>query len=220
MNTKATKILAVATTIALGFTLTACTPDDQPTPAPSASPTVTDGSSSTPGGSGGTGTKQEVPTFAAGDVITADQVDALPETQGAVTLSSGETVVVDKDERLPDVVLNDVAAPFLAAGLENPTAANAAAVDTVFPKIQEVKAASDRTVVIVKESGSYDVNNNLEYTFWATLFVGEPKNIVITDQKSNPTANQHPTSEAAVAYAENVISRTKYDERYDIVVAQ
>lgn len=211
-----TGVLAVAATLALGLALGACSPQGAqgPSPAPSAdaAPSAAPAEEDT---------KPTPPTFATGDIITADLVETLPENQAAFTLASGEIVVVDRAQRLPDVVLNEVIAVYPRRDNGMTPGQNGSTYMTVtVPKINEIARTVGRTPVLVVPSGEYDINNKLVRTYWAALFVGEPNEISTRDTNETFSANQHATAEAAVAYAEDVISRTKYDIEYDIVVIE
>jgi hypothetical protein len=217
MNTTSAKILTVAAVTALGLTLASCSTDTTTPEAPEATATAAaDDAAATPSET----PEPEVPTFATGDVIAPEQAELLPEHQVAYTLTSGETVVVDKEQRLPDPVLNEVTS-LVAQYVRNDAETLMAQFMDAQSKIREIQRETGRAVVYVWHTYSDGSDGiTLPHDYWTAVFVDEPKSIMVSDTDANFEANRHATPEAAVAYAENVISRTQYDANYDVVVVQ
>jgi hypothetical protein len=214
MNTTSARILTVAAVTALGLMLASCSTD---TTAPEA-PEVTATAAADDATPAPIQTPEPAPTFATGDVIAPEQAELLPEHQVAYTLSSGETVVVDKEQRLPDSVLNEVTS--MVAQYDRDLKIQAGQFQDTLSKIRQIQRETGRTVIYVYKAASYDINGNPEYSFWTPSFIDETKGIFSSDLNANFKANQKATPEEAVAYAEDVISRTIYDANYDVVVVQ
>lgn len=91
----------------------------------------------------------EVIEAAAGDVITEDEAELLPQGQRAFPLEDGTLVVVDDSEPLPEVIIEEAAAPAAAKTAE--IGASAGRTRAVY---DEATAASSK---IIGQTGRYPV---------------------------------------------------------------
>lgn len=160
------------------------------------------------------------PTFVAGDVIAPEHVVHLPEHQAACTLSTGEAVVVERGQRLPDPVLREVTSILARADLDDVRGTIEIARDAR-ARIREIQHQTGRVVVPVREAGAYDARDALSHTFWTPVFVDEAAaDVVAVDRATDHAVDQRTTPHEAVAYAEDVVARTPYAARYDVVVVR
>lgn len=206
---------ALGAAIALGLTLTACAPTTSATTA-EPQPTATTATETPAPAEEVQPVVEEtpVPTFAVGDVIDPSQAEFLPENQVAFTLMSGETVVVDKDQRLPDSVRNEVGILVGQAMRADYKTQASIFEKQVRPKIREIQKATGVVVgYTVYSSGIYG-------SAWTVVIPGEPDAIIGADMKANKYANLHKTPEDALAYADTVIARIQYPGKYEVAVMQ
>lgn len=162
-------------------------------------------------------TEEPVPEVAVGDVVTAEQAETLPEGQVAFELETGELVVVDQGQRLPDVILNEVAAK--APESLPPTNPGIGPSADVFYRSQEVGLATGRYPVTVVRGGGYGRDGSLESEGYGVSFQAEAMTVYKQSDRFKNFQVVFRTPEEALAFAEEIVAQTSDPSIYDIIVA-
>lgn len=154
----------------------------------------------------------------AGDIVSEDDAFWLAEGLSAYALASGELVVVDADEPLPEVLVEEVRSmvpdswtydDLMKTGKDRTTDA--------FYKTQDIAIRTGRETVMVAETQAHDINGNVEKVYWGAAGTGEVGNTLaagVWDRYDDPMTSR----EEAVSYVEGLIADSENPEAYQVIV--
>jgi len=160
----------------------------------------------------------EVIEASAGDIVTDEEAELLAEGLSAYALASGELVVVDADEPLPEVLVEEVRSmvpdswtydDLMKTGKDRTTDA--------FYKTQDIAIRTGRETVMVAETQAHDINGNVEKVYWGAAGTGEVGNTLaagVWDRYDDPMTSR----EEAVSYVEGLIAESENPEAYQVIV--
>lgn len=155
---------------------------------------------------------------AAGDVVTEAEAQTLPEGQTAYPTETGELVVVDATQPLPEVLVQEANSTIITdmvESYEHAMRTGNGSTAEAWRKYNDIGNETGRHVVIVSPSAEYDEHGNIVRTYWGAIPSGDA--YVANRSDADPGA---PTREGAIAKAEEYIATSEYPEAYQIVVVE
>lgn len=205
-------VLAAVATVALavaGCTSPTSTPaDEAPAPEAETGPVAEPEEEPTP----------QVVEASAGDIVTEEEAELLPEGQTGYPLEDGTLVVVDVDEELPQVLVEELDSRYPdepQSEIERPAGRYSGSNGEVLRLADDIYMQTGREMIFVFRGGRYD-GGQLQEVIWTTIATGEAWEIMTRNASSLNNASG--TRESALAFAEWALGEVEDPDSYQILV--